>query len=405
MLSAWIVIALISVGAAALLAAADGALVATGHSSPRPLIHDPERAHRALALGRVLAHLMTGTAIALAISRLPLQRPVAIALAAVLVVASVTLVEGAARLAGFARGMATLQNLAPIVAVADLLLLPISWLGGAVERGLSRALPPADESVAQRETGVERFREVVAAEADVSQAEEDLLYGVFSLSDTAVQEIMIPRVDVVGIDKTTPWSEVLDRVRSSEHARFPVFEDTLDNVVGILYAKDLLPTVVAENEPDDWSTLVRPASFIPATKTIDQQLRDFKSQRTHIAIVIDEFGGTAGLVTIEDVLEEIVGDIRDEYDEEEQEIVQEGNERFWVSGKVSLFDLSEVIGVEFQREDVATVGGMVYDAFGRVPKAGEATTVAGFRVVVERVRRRRIERVYFERVPPAGRIK
>ena len=402
MLSAWLVIALISVGAAALLAAADGALLATGHSSPRPLIHDPERAHRALALGRVLAHLMTGTAIALAISRLPLQRSVAIALAALLVVASVTLVEGAARLAGFARGMATLQRLAPIVAVADLLLLPISWIGGAVERGLSRALPPADESTAQRETGVERFREVVAAEADVSQAEEDLLYGVFSLSDTAVQEIMIPRVDVVGIDKTTPWSEVLDRVRSSEHARFPVFEDTLDNVVGILYAKDLLPTVVAENEPDDWSTLMWPASFIPATKTIDQQLRDFKSQRTHIAIVIDEFGGTAGLVTIEDVLEEIVGDIRDEYDEEEQEIVQEGNERFWVSGKVSLFDLSEVIGADFQREDIATVGGLVYDAFGRVPRAGEAITVSGFRVVVERVRRRRIERVYFERVPSAG---
>src|SRR5688572_4492694 len=195
MLSAWIVIALVSVAAAALLAAADGALLATGHSSPRPLIHDPERAHRALALGRVLAHLMTGTAIALAISRLPLQRPVAVALAALLVVASVTLVEGAARLAGFARGMTTLRHLAPIVAVADLLLLPISWLGGAVERGLSRALPPADESSAQRETGVERFREVVAAEADVSQAEEDLLYGVFSLSDTAVQEIMIPRVD------------------------------------------------------------------------------------------------------------------------------------------------------------------------------------------------------------------
>jgi len=405
MLSAWFVIAVISVGAAALLAAADGALLATGLSSPRPLISEPERAHRALALGRVLAHLMTGTAIALAISRLPLHPTVAIALAALLVVASVTLVEGAARLAGFARGMATLQRLAPIVAVADLLLLPISWVGGAVERGLSRALPPADESSAQRETGVERFREVVAAEADVSQAEEDLLYGVFSLGDTAVQEIMVPRVDVVGIDKTTPWSEVLDRVRSSEHARFPVFEDTLDNVVGILYAKDLLPTVVAEAEPDDWSTLMRPASFIPATKTIDQQLRDFKSQRTHIAIVIDEFGGTAGLVTIEDVLEEIVGDIRDEYDEEEQEIVQEGNERFWVSGRVSLFDLSEVIGVDFQREDVATVGGLVYDAFGRVPRAGEATTVSGFRVVVERVRRRRIERVYFERVPTAGRTK
>jgi putative hemolysin len=400
--AAWLVLALLSVGAAAVFAAADGALLATGHASPEPLISHPERAHRALALGRVLAHLLTGTALALAMARLAWPPAVGLTIAIVLLLANVAVVEGAARLVGFSRGMPMLQRLSGLIAVADKLLLPITWVGGAVERGLSRALPPVDQSHAQRETGSHQFREVVAAEADVSQADEDLLYGVFSLSDTNVQEIMIPRVDVVGIDKTTPWSEVLDRVRSSEHARFPVFEETLDNVVGILYAKDLLPAVVAEAEPDDWATLMRPASFIPGTKTIDQQLRDFKSQRTHIAIVIDEFGGTAGLVTIEDVLEEIVGDIRDEYDEEEREIEQEGTERFWVSARVSLSDLSELLGKDVQRDDISTVGGLIYDAFGRVPRPGEAILLAGFRVVVERVRRRRIERVYFERIaaPP-----
>jgi putative hemolysin len=398
---AWLVIATISVAVATVLAAADGALVATGHAAPRPVIGDPERAHRALALGRVLAHLLTGTAIALAMDHTTLQSGMAVTLSVLLLLFNVTLVEGVARLSGFERGMSMLQRLAPIVAIADLLFLPISWFGGAVERALSRMLPPADDTTTQRDVGTERFREVVAAEADVSKAEEELLHGVFSLRDTEVKEIMIPRVDVVAIDKTTPWSEVLDRMRSSEHARFPVFEETLDNVVGIIYAKDLLPTVVAGREPDDWSTLIRPASFIPATKTIDQQLRDFKAQRTHIAIVIDEFGGTAGLVTIEDVLEEIVGDIRDEYDEEEQEIVQEGDERYWVSGRVSVADLSELLGFDFQRDDLTTVGGLVYDAFGRVPRAGESLRMRGFKVVVERVRRRRIERVYFERVPSA----
>jgi putative hemolysin len=398
---AWLVIATISVAVATVLAAADGALVATGHAAPRPVISDPERAHRALALGRVLAHLLTGTAIALAMDHTTLQSGMAVTLSVLLLLFNVTLVEGVARLSGFERGMSMLQRLAPIVAIADLLFLPISWFGGAVERALSRMLPPADDTTTQRDVGTERFREVVAAEADVSKAEEELLHGVFSLRDTEVKEIMIPRVDVVAIDKTTPWSEVLDRMRSSEHARFPVFEETLDNVVGIIYAKDLLPTVVAGREPDDWSTLIRPASFIPATKTIDQQLRDFKAQRTHIAIVIDEFGGTAGLVTIEDVLEEIVGDIRDEYDEEEQEIVQEGDERYWVSGRVSVADLSELLGFDFQRDDLTTVGGLVYDAFGRVPRAGESLRMRGFKVVVERVRRRRIERVYFERVPSA----
>jgi CBS domain containing-hemolysin-like protein len=294
--------------------------------------------------------------------------------------------------------MKTVGRLASFVHIVDLLFVPVTWVGAAVERMLSRALPPADETSVQREEGAEQFREVVAAEADVSAAEEELLHGVFSLGDTAVKEIMVPRVDVVGIEKSTPWSEMLDRVRSSEHARFPVFDETLDNVIGILYAKDLLPTIVSADEPpEQWSMLIRPASFIPATKPIDQQLRDFKAQRTHIALVIDEYGGTAGLVTIEDVLEEIVGEIRDEYDQEEPAIEQEGRERYWVSGRVTLADLSELLGKDLQREDLTTVAGLVYDAFGRVPRAGESKRIDGYKVVVERVRRRRIERVYFER--------
>jgi CBS domain containing-hemolysin-like protein len=138
--------------------------------------------------------------------------------------------------------------------------------------------------------------------------------------------------------------------------------------------------------------------FIPTTKMIDDQLRDFKASRTHIAIVVDEYGGTAGLVTIEDVLEEIVGDIRDEYDVEEPEIEQRDGRRYWVSGRVSLDELSEAIGHQFTSDDVTTVGGLVYERLGRVPRAGEEFALDGFRVVVERVVRRKVERVYFERV-------
>jgi len=238
----------------------------------------------------------------------------------------------------------------------------------------------------------------------VSRDEEALLHGVFSLGDTAVREVMVPRVDIVGIERTTNWSEVVDRVRSSEHARFPVYDYTLDNIQGILYAKDLLPFVIDDDEPmHGWQSLVRPASFIPTSKPIDVQLRDFKAARTHIAIVSDEFGGTAGLVTIEDVLEEIVGEIHDEYDDEEPEIEQEENKRFWVSGRLALDELSELLGQDFVREDLSTVGGLVYETFGRVPRPGETVKLGSYKMVVERVRRRRIERVYFERVQtPAG---
>ena len=217
-----------------------------------------------------------------------------------------------------------------------------------------------------------------------------------------VRDIMVPRVDIVGIDLTAPWSEVVDRVRSSEHARFPVFDDTLDNITGILYAKDLLPFVIDDDEPMlGWPTLVRPAQFIPISKPLDLQLREFKASHTHIAIVSDEYGGTAGLVTIEDILEEIVGEIHDEYDDEEPEVEQEENRRFWVSGRLTIDELSELLGQDFSQDDVATVGGLVYETFGRVPRAGEAATIGAYKLVVERVRRRRIERVYFERLQPA----
>ncbi len=214
---------------------------------------------------------------------------------------------------------------------------------------------------------------------------------------------MVPRVDMIGIDLEMPWSEVVDRVRSSEHARLPVYRDTLDHVVGILYAKDLLPAVIGGTAPSGgWHPLVRPASFIPPSRAINDQLRDFQASRTQMAIVIDEFGGTAGLVTIEDILEEIVGDIRDEHDIEEEDVEHEQGQRFWVAGRVTLDDLSAIVGREFNLEGVTTVGGLIYTLLGRVPRAGEQIEYGGFRIVVERLRRRRVERVYFERLQPAG---
>jgi magnesium and cobalt transporter len=196
----------------------------------------------------------------------------------------------------------------------------------------------------------------------------------------------------------------MDRVRSSEHARFPVYRETLDNVFGVLYAKDLLPSVVRGEEPEDWTTFVRPPVFIPDTKSVNDQLRDFKAQRAHLALVVDEYGGIAGIVTIEDVLEVIVGDIQDEYDVDEPDVQQEGEDRFWVAGELSLAALSELLGANFERDDVTTVGGLLYEQFGRVPHAGESLDLDGFHVIVERVRRRRVERVYFERhrLEPAG---
>jgi CBS domain containing-hemolysin-like protein len=400
-------IGIVAALAATLFATADSALLAFHASEPAALDSDVvlerERRHRALSMGRVLAYVAAGAAFAQA---LDLEGMGVLPRGAVIIIATIvvcTLSEGVARAIGYADPPRLHAKTLGVIKVVAWVLRPAVSLGGALE-GMLRVIIPENEGEAEREASTEQFREVVAAEADVSSAEEELIHGVFSLGETEVQEIMVPRVDIVGIDDGTPWSEVLDRIRSSEHARFPVFHETLDEVTGILYAKDVLPSIIADEEPAaGWQSLARPPVFIPISKRIDVQLRDFQASRTHIAIVSDEYGGTAGLVTIEDILEEIVGEIRDEYDVEEPEIRQEGNRCFWVSGRLPLDDLRERLSWEFELEDVTTVGGLVYSLFGRVPRAGESITFSGFRIVVERVRRRRIERVYFERLQPANR--
>jgi CBS domain containing-hemolysin-like protein len=388
---------------AAAFAAADGALLALdpGDTSLSPslrsLAERRERPHRALAFARVLAHLVAGCAAASALRFSDRSLAASLAIAVPVALVAVLTSESIARSIGDATSSRTLERLAPVVRGVERLLSPVVLIGTWLDNILNSVIPPTAVEE-DREATTEQFRQIVAAEADVTDAEETIIHGVFSLGDTAVHEVMVPRVNVVGIERTTPWADVLARVRSSEHARFPVFEDTLDEITGILYAKDLLPGAITDEEPaDGWVSLVRPAVFIPGSKTIDQQLRDFQSSRTHIAVVADEFGGTAGIVTIEDILEEIVGEIRDEYDVEEASVEQEEGRRYWVPGRLTVDALSELVGHDFHREGVTTVGGLVYELLGRVPEAGEKFVLDGFRVVIERVVKRRVERVYFER--------
>jgi CBS domain containing-hemolysin-like protein len=386
---------------AALLTAAENSLV-PGESeptgTPRPIGDGVrrERARRALAFARIAAQLGTGAAAAVALRTLAVSDAVVTAIAIIAAVVAGAVIEGIARGLAARRSQAT-RELEPIVRIVGGLLSPLGGLDARFDRTLAELLPPVEPDDAERDA-TDQFRQIVSHQASVTRDEANLITGVFSLGDTPVRDVMIPRVDIVGIERSLPWSQVIDRVRSSEHARFPVFEDTLDEVIGLLFAKDLLPAVIAGGPPPGgWLSLLRPAPFIPQTKPVDQQLRDFQATRQQLAIVVDEYGGTAGLVTIEDILEEIVGEIHDEHDVEEPEIEQREGRRFWVSGRVPLHDLAEVLGHEFEHDDAATVGGLIYERLGRVPRSGESLSFDGFRVVVERVVRRRVERVYFER--------
>ncbi|MEP6835588.1 MAG: hemolysin family protein [Gemmatimonas sp.] len=369
---------------------------ALGHALPKR-----ERQHRALAFARLLGHGVAGGAVAIALDLGDRTTPSAIAVLIATGLITVSVAESIARAVGDALGERAAALLAPITRWCERLMSPLVYIGESLDRLVASVVPDGDDDLDRREEAASQFREVVSAESDVSRDERNLLLGVFSFGETTVGEVMVPRVEVVGVDKDTPWSEVVDRVRSSQHSRIPVYEENIDEIVGILFAKDALGPIVDDVEPaNGWMSLVRPASFIPPSKRIADLLRDFKSSRQHIAVVADEYGGTAGLVTIEDILEELVGEIRDEYDDEERSIESEEDERYWVSGRLTLEDLSEALGHDFTRDDVTTVGGLVLELVGHVPRAGESLFVDGFRLVVERVVRRKVERVYFERPRP-----
>ena len=229
-------------------------------------------------------------------------------------------------------------------------------------------------------------------------AQRDMLLGVFSLADTTVSEVMTPRIDIVAVDLSASREEVVRTLRSAEHARLLVYDGHPDAIAGVIYAKDMLARL--DDAEAAWHAFIRPAAFVPEAKTLDRQLRDFQRGPSHIAIVVDEFGGTAGLVTLEDILEEIVGEIRDEYDTDEVAPIQDlGDDEWRVQGGTALAELEAALGHRFEREDVSTVGGLVLAEFGRVPRTGETIELDGFQLAVEQVIRRRVKRVSVRRVP------
>jgi CBS domain containing-hemolysin-like protein len=384
----------------ALCSAADGALLArpdpTGADEGPQARAERERSHRALSVARLLVLLVAGAASAVEMQRLGIRGGRALAVVAAIAIGVTLITDVIARTIGDALGATAYHALRSVVHVARIVLAPVTALSERVDARIHSAFPAATTDVAER-AAVEQFREVVAAEAEVAPEEATLMRGVFSLGETPVRDIMIPRVEITAIERSIPWSEVVDRVRSAGNARLPVYDDTIDNMVGILYAKDLLPAVIDGEPPAaGWQALIRPAMIIPATKMLDRQLHDFRAGRSHMAFVVDEYGGTAGIVTIEDVLEEIVGEIRDEHDIEEPPIEQRDGHRYWVSGRVPVHELEELLGRRFDHEDSATVGGLIYERLGHVPNAGEEFELDDYRVVVERVARRAVQRVYFE---------
>jgi magnesium and cobalt exporter, CNNM family len=270
-------------------------------------------------------------------------------------------------------------------------LTPVRAMLGAFTALVSRAVAREETpQTAITEAELRTLVEVGHREGVVERSEREMIHGVFELGDTTVWDIMTPRTDIFGVDVTTPPARLLDELRTHLHHRVPVYDDSLDHIVGILFTRDLLPYYRGLPSDFDLRRHLVPPYFVPQTKRADALLREFQAKKLRMAIVVDEYGGTAGLVTLEDILEEVVGEIRDEFEAEER-LAQRVDERTWrVAAKMAIADFNRLTGLAIPDDNFDTVGGWVLDLFGRVPHRGESVEAGGVRVTVEKVHRTRI---------------
>ncbi len=234
-------------------------------------------------------------------------------------------------------------------------------------------------------------------ETEAHGDERRLLQSIVDFSDILVREVMTPRPDIVAIRSDASVAELRALFRDQQYSRLPVYNENLDNIAGFVFVKDLMALDCADMDSRPVSTLLRPATFVPETKRVPELLKEFQGKQVQSAIVVDEYGGTAGLVTIEDLLEEIVGEIRDEYDVETEPIVDEGHGSFVVSGKADVDQIADRLGVDIEREGFETVGGYLLSHLGRVPAVGETFDIDDLTVEVLEAERRRVHKVRVRR--------
>ncbi|BAL80947.1 hemolysin family protein [Caldisericum exile] len=274
------------------------------------------------------------------------------------------------------------------------ILRPLAYVLSKISQFLLFVLgiKTSEKKFFESEEEVMSMIELGKKEGLIEREEEKMIYSIFEFGDTIVKDIMTPRVDIVAIDIESNLDEILDLITKSAHSRFPVYEEKIDNVIGILYVKDLLK-VIAKKEKPDIKKILRAPFFVPETKRVDELFKEMQKNKIQIALVFDEYGGISGLVTIEDILEEIVGEIQDEFDIEEKPVQRLSDHAYLVSGTFNIDDFNEMFNVQLTGEEASTIGGLLLEHFGRLPNPGEEVMIENIKFIISKVRNRRIVQV------------
>jgi len=283
-----------------------------------------------------------------------------------------------------------------------ILLYPISKILTDLLRLLSAKINFDRTKTALHGTDIKDLADLSIETGTIEEGEHELIHGIVSFKTVTAREVMTPRVDIIAVSLNTDFDEMMKIINDSGHSRIPLYQDSLDKVVGIIYAKDLLPFLSNPEIRKSLSlkNIAREAMFVPETKLINVLLHDFQEKNMHLGIVVDEYGGTSGLISLEDILEEIVGEIRDEYDREENEIVKLNENSFMILGKVSIDELNELLDQDFSSEndDYDTVGGFIFNQAGIIPQQGFHLIHNNYKFTVKEVVNKRVNKVFVEKV-------
>lgn len=282
------------------------------------------------------------------------------------------------------------------------LFFPISLVLTRFTRFVQHSMGFSAERTQLSEEELKTLVDVGAEQGTLEKDEKEMIHSIFEFGETTVKEIMVPRTDMVCIEANATLSQIMELVKTKLLSRIPVYEDRIDNIIGILYVKDLLPLLGRrKKERLDLKKLVRPPYFIPEQKKIDDLLRHFQKERIHMALVVDEYGGVAGLVTLEDVIEEIVGEIQDEHDKESPLYHKIDKNTFVVDGRMSLEEINDEFHLNLPTEEgVETVGGFLLNILGTLPEEKETTRYGKYQFVVEKIAKNRILKVRIEKNKP-----
>lgn len=365
------------------------------------LLEQPRQLLITLLIGNTLVNVATATLAALLTTEfsqlLQLDETVVVLLEIVVVTGMLLLLgEITPKIIAIKNAVAFSQRISLFISIVHFLLFPVTIIITRFTSFLSDLLGLEEIGAFFSQEELKTLIEVSEEKGAIEEDEKEMIHSIFLFAQTYVREIMVPRIDMVCVEKNTSLDGLIELIKQNGFTRIPLYQGRVDNILGIIHAKDLLPYIhcMRHDHPEapvDLTTFARPVQFVPENKKIDDLLREFQRDKIHMAIVVDEYGGTAGLITLEDILEEIVGEIQDEYDTEGPLIKKIDEKTYLAQGKINIYELQEILNIQFPiSEGFDTLAGLIFDHTGYVPKENEKIQYEGLDLVIEKIDRNRI---------------